>query len=519
VNPTVSMEELVRDLAEKQARLKLGGGEKAIARRHEQGKLTARERLELLFDPGTFTETDLFVKHRGTELGMADRETPAEGVVTGFGKVSGRTVFAFSQDFTVMGGSLGEMHAAKIVKLQHMALKAGCPIIGIQDSGGARIQEHVDALNGYGQIFFNNTIASGVIPQISVIMGPCAGGAVYSPGLTDFIFMVDKTSYMYITGPEVIKAVTREETTHEALGGAMAHASKSGVAHFVAMSEQECIAQVQRLLSFLPSNNVDDAPIVPVDDPLDRFEEQLLHIMPDNPHKPYDVREIITTVVDDGDFFEVQPHWAQNMVVGFARMGGRSVGIVANQARVMAGCIDINASDKAARFIRFCDAFNIPVITFVDTPGYLPGVNQEHGGIIRHGAKLLYAYSEATVPKLVVVLRKAYGGAYLAMCAKSLGADFVLAWPSAEIAVMGADGAANILFKPGPEVADPDGARAQWVEAYKAKFNTPYMAAARGYVDAVIDPRETRRYLAAALFGLETKRETRPAKKHGNFPV
>jgi len=513
------MEELVKQLADKKARLELGGGEKAIAKRHEQGKLTARERLALLFDPGTFTETDLFVKHRGTELGMPSKETPAEGVVTGFGKVNGRTVYAFSQDFTVMGGSLGEMHAEKIIKIQRLALKAGAPIIGIQDSGGARINEHVDSLNGYGQIFLNNTIASGVIPQISVIMGPCAGGAVYSPGLTDFIFMVDKASYMYITGPEVIKAVTREETTHEALGGAMAHASKSGVAHFVAPSEHDCIEQIKRLLSFLPSNNVDDAPAMLTADPLERAEERLLGIVPENANKPYDVREIITAVVDDADFFEVQPYWAGNMVVGFGRIGGKPVGIIANQAKVMAGCIDIHASDKASRFIRFCDAFNIPVVTFVDTPGYLPGVNQEHGGIIRHGAKLLYAYCEATVPKLVVIVRKAYGGAYLAMCSQSVGADFVMAWPMAEIAVMGADGAANILFKPGADVEDPAAAKAKWVADYKEKFNSPFMAAARGFVEAVIDPRETRRYLAAALSGMETKRETRPAKKHGNFPV
>ncbi|HYF95064.1 MAG TPA: carboxyl transferase domain-containing protein [Symbiobacteriaceae bacterium] len=513
------MEELVKQLAESRSRLELGGGEKALAKRKEQGKLTARERLELLFDPGTFTETDLFVKHRGTELGMGSKETPAEGVVTGFGRVDGRVVYAFSQDFTVMGGSLGEMHAQKIVKIQRLALKAGCPIIGIQDSGGARINEHVDSLNGYGEIFFNNTIASGVIPQISVIMGPCAGGAVYSPGLTDFIFMVDKASYMYITGPEVIKAVTREETTHEALGGAMAHASKSGVAHFAAPSEGECIAQIKKLLSFLPANNVDDAPTIATADPIDRAEERLLSVVPENPNKPYDVRDIVSAVLDNADFFEVQPYWAQNMVVGFGRMGGKPVGIIANQAKVMAGCIDIHASDKASRFIRFCDAFNIPVITFVDTPGYLPGVNQEHGGIIRHGAKLLYAYCEATVPKLVVIIRKAYGGAYLAMCAQSLGADFVMAWPLAEIAVMGADGAANILFKPGPNVEDPAAAKAQWVADYKEKFNTPFMAAARGFVEAVIDPRETRRHLAAALAGMETKRETRPAKKHGNFPV
>lgn len=513
------MEDLVRQLAEQKARLKLGGGEKAIAKRHEQGRLTARERLELLFDPGSFTETDLFVRHRGVELGMPGRETPAEGVVTGFGQVEGRTVYAFSQDFTVMGGSLGEMHAEKIIKLQKLALKAGCPIICLQDSGGARIQEGIDSLNGYGQIFFNNTAASGVIPQISVIMGPCAGGAVYSPGLTDFVFMVQQSSYMYITGPDVIKAVTGEETTHDALGGANTHAQKSGVAHFAAPSEAECMAMVKRLLSFIPQNNVDDAPVLPPVDPPDRSEERLLTVVPENPNKPYDVRDVITQVVDLGDFFEVQPQWAMNMVVGFGRLSGKPVGIIANQARVMAGCIDINASDKAARFIRFCDAFNIPLVTFVDTPGYLPGINQEYGGIIRHGAKLLYAYCEATVPKLVVVLRKAYGGAYLAMCSQSLGADFTVAWPTAEIAVMGADGAANVLFKPGKDVADPEAARSEWVAQYKAKFNTPFVAAARGLVEAVIDPRTTRRHLTAALAGLESKRENRPAKKHGNFPV
>lgn len=511
---------MVKKLAEESARLRLGGGEKALAKRNEQGKLTARQRLDLLFDSGTFTEIDLFVKHRGIELGMTGRDVQGEGVVTGFGKIDGRTVYAFSQDFTVMGGSLGEMHAQKIIKVQKLALKAGCPIIALQDSGGARIQEGIDALDGYGQIFFNNTAASGVIPQISVIMGPTAGGAVYSPGLTDFVFMVDKTSYMYITGPDVIKTVIGEQTTHEALGGAATHTQTSGVAHFSAPSEHECIVMVKRLLSFLPQNNVDDPPTLALNDALDRADEKLLSVVPEHPNKPYDVRDVITGVVDGGDFFEVQPGYAMNMVVGYARLGGRPIGIIANQAKVLAGCIDINASDKAARFIRVCDAFNIPLLTFVDTPGYLPGVTQEHGGIIRHGAKLLYAYCEATVPKLVVVLRKAYGGAYLAMCSQSLGADFTVAWPGAEIAVMGADGAANILFKPAAQVGvDPAAARLEWVATYKEKFNTPYVAAARGLVEAVIDPRETRRYLTAALSGLETKRETRPARKHGNFPV
>ena len=516
---TVSMEEKVQQLAEREAKLKLGGGEKKIAQRHEKGQLSARERLELLFDPGTFTEIDLHVRQRGTEFGIDKKEIPGDGVVTGYGKVDGRTVFAFSQDFTVMGGSLGEKHADKIVKVQEMALKAGAPLIGIQDSGGARIQEGVDSLNGYGKIFFQNTIASGVIPQLSVIMGPCAGGAVYSPGITDFIFMVERTSYMYITGPAVIKSVTGEETTHEALGGAGAHTQISGVAHLSYPDEQTCLAEVRRLLSFLPSNNVDPAPVLPVTDPLDRAEERLLNVVPENPNKPYDVRDVITAIVDNGDFFEIQPYWAGNMVVGFARLGGRSIGIIANQPRVLAGCIDINASDKASRFIRFCDAFNIPILTLVDCPGYLPGVNQEHGGIIRHGAKLLYAYCEATVPKMVVVLRKAYGGAYLAMCAQALGADFTVAWPTAEIAVMGADGAANILFKPGPDVEDPAKARAEWVADYKAKFSNPFWAAGRGLVEAVIDPRQTRKHLAIALETFATKRESRPAKKHGNIPL
>ncbi|HLO02140.1 MAG TPA: acyl-CoA carboxylase subunit beta [Symbiobacteriaceae bacterium] len=514
----MSISEKVSALAAQQERLALGGGEKAIAKRHEQGRMTARERLALLFDTGTFTETDLFVQHRGTELGMTGRAVPAEGVVTGFGQVNGRLVYAFSQDFTVMGGSLGEMHAQKIVKLQKLAMKAGAPIVGLQDSGGARIQEGIDALNGYGQIFLQNTLASGVIPQLSVIMGPCAGGAVYSPGLTDWVFMVDGTSHMYITGPDVIRAVTGEQTTHDALGGAKAHAGRSGVAHFVAPDEAACIEQVKQLLAYLPANNIDDAPLAaPVAPAINA--EALLEIVPENPNKPYDVREVLQAVVDGGSFFEVQADWAKNMVVGFARLQGQTVGIVANQPKFLAGCIDIDASDKAARFIRVCDAFNIPLVTFVDTPGYLPGVAQEHGGIIRHGAKLLYAYCEATVPKLVVVLRKAYGGAYLAMCSQSLGADWTVAWPGAEIAVMGADGAANILFKPGAEAADPAAARAEWVATYKEKFNTPYIAAARGLVEAVIDPRQTRQYLLNGLVGVASKRESRPAKKHGNVPL
>lgn len=511
------MQDKVNKLGQDTARLRQGGGEKALAKRREQGKLTARERLGLLFDPGTFTETDLYVKHRGTEFGLDKKEIPAEGVVTGFGQVAGRTVYAYSQDFTVQGGSLGEMHAEKIVKVMELALKAGAPFVGINDSGGARIQEGVDSLNGYGRIFFRNTQASGVIPQISIIMGPCAGGAVYSPGLTDFVFMVDRASYMFITGPEVIKTVTGEDVTFESLGGAAAHTQRSGVAHFAAASEQDCLGQVRHLLSYLPANNVEEPPPHDTGDPADRRDEALLGVVPTDPNKPYDVRDVVGGVLDRGSFLEVQPGWALNMVVGFGRLAGRAVGIIANQPKVLAGCLDINASDKAARFIRFCDAFNLPIITFVDTPGYLPGSAQEHGGIIRHGAKLLYAYSEATVPKLTVVLRKAYGGAYLAMCSQSLGADFTVAWPTAEIAVMGAEGAANILFKPTGE--DPGAARREWVAGYRDKFNTPFIAAARGYVEAVIDPRDTRPQLVRALAALAAKREARPAKKHGNFPV
>ncbi len=515
----MSMEEKIGRLAAETERLRQMGGEKAIAKRHEQGKLTARERLALFFDPDTFTEVDLFVKHQCTEFGLGKKEIPADGVVTGWGQVNGRTVYAFAQDFTVQGGSLGLSHARKICKVMDMAMKAGAPFVGINDSGGARIQEGIDALGGYGEIFYRNTLASGVIPQISIIMGPCAGGAVYSPGLTDFVFMVEGRSHMFITGPEVIKTVTGEDVTFEALGGAQAHATKSGVAHFVSAGEQECLTQVKRLLSFLPANNMEEPLMQDLGDSGERLEERLTQIVPADPNKPYDVRDVIRGVVDAGDFLEVQPGWAMNMVVGFARLGGRSVGVVANQPRVLAGCIDINAADKGSRFIRFCDAFNIPLLTFVDTPGYLPGVAQEYGGIIRHGAKLLYAYSEATVPKLTVVLRKAYGGSYLAMCPLSLGADISLAWPAAEIAVMGAEGAANILFKPAKDEADPVAARKTWVAEYREKFNTPYIAAARGYVEAVIDPRETRNYLLRALTAMGSKRESRPAKKHGNFPV
>ncbi|MBE3589355.1 MAG: methylmalonyl-CoA carboxyltransferase [Firmicutes bacterium] len=497
-----------------------GGGAEAVARQHERGKWTARERLAALFDEGSFQELDAFVTHRGTEFGLAGREVPGDAVVTGFGTVDGRLVYAFAQDFTVLGGSLGEMHAKKIQKCMDLALKTGAPFIGINDSGGARIQEGVDALDGFAGIFRRNTLASGVIPQISVIMGPCAGGAVYSPALTDFVFMVDKTSQMFITGPDVIKAVTGETVTFEELGGALTHNQRSGVAHFFARDEAECIAQIKRLLSFLPSNNLEDPPLRRTSDPLTRLEPGLREAVPPEANRPYDVRAIIRAVFDDGDFFEVQERFAQNAVVGFARLGGRTVGVVANQPRVLAGTLDIDASDKIARFVRFCDAFNIPLVTLVDTPGYLPGKVQETGGIIRHGAKVLYAYAEATVPKVSIVLRKAYGGAYIAMCCRGLGADLAWAWPGAEIAVMGAEGAANIIFRNEiAEAEDPAEARARKIAEYREKLYNPYVAAGRGYIDAVIDPAETRPLLAQALAALAGKREDRPAKKHGNIPL
>jgi len=510
----------IQELNKKREAIMQGGGEKRIQKQHESGKLTARERLNLLFDEGSFVEIDAFVKHRCTEFGMQDVDAPGEGVVTGYGTVDGRLVYAFAQDFTVVGGSLGEMHAKKICKVMDMALKMGAPLVGMNDSGGARIQEGVDALSGYGSIFYRNTIASGVIPQISVIMGPCAGGAVYSPALTDFIFMVDKTSQMFITGPQVIKAVTGEEVTAEDLGGAMTHNKVSGVAHFISPDEKQCIEEIKRLLSFLPSNNMESAPVFECEDDLNRIEDKLNEIVPDNSNKAYDMKEIITTIVDNGDFMEVQPYYAMNIITGFARLNGKSVGIIANQPKVLAGCLDINASDKAGRFIRTCDAFNIPILNLVDVPGFLPGTTQEYGGIIRHGAKMLYAYSEATVPKVTLIVRKAYGGAYLAMCSKDLGADQVFAWPSAEIAVMGPDGAANIIFKKDIEAADnPAAARQEKIQEYRDKFANPYIAASRGYVDDVIEPATTRQRLISAFEMLESKRETRPAKKHGNLPV
>ena len=514
------MSKKLEELREKKEQLKLGGGKDRIEKQHKRGKLSARERLDLLFDEGSFIEIGGFVKHRSTDFGMDKIETPAEGVVTGYGTVAGRLVYAYAQDFTVMGGSLGNMHAEKIVNVMEMAMKMGAPIIGMNDSGGARIQEGVDALSGYAKIFFNNTIASGVIPQISVIMGPCAGGAVYSPAITDFVFMVDKTSQMFITGPQVIKTVTGEDVSSEELGGAMTHNATSGVAHFMSANDEACIEDIKRLLSFLPSNNMESAPFYETNDDLNRIEESLNEIVPDNPNKPYDIKEIITTIADNRDFMETQQYYATNIVTGFIRINGQSVGVIANQPRVLAGCLDINASDKAGRFIRTCDAFNIPLLNIVDVPGFLPGTDQEYGGIIRHGAKMLYAYSEATVPKVTLIVRKAYGGAYIGMCNKELGADIVLAWPSAEIAVMGPDGAANIIFRREIENAeDPVAKRAEKVEEYKEKFANPYVAAARGYVDDVIEPASTRQRLVSAFEMLAGKRENRPAKKHGNLPV
>ncbi len=496
------------------------GGEAALAKRKEKGVLNARERLDILFDKGSFRELDMFVTHRCTNFGMETKQIPADGVVTGHGRVDGRVVFAYAQDFTARAGSLGEMQAKKICKVMDMAMKAGAPIIGMNDSGGARIQEGIDALSGYGEIFFRNSAASGVIPQISAIMGPTAGGAVYSPAMTDFIFMVKESSYMFITGPNVIKAVTGEEISFEALGGAMAHNEKSGVAQFACESDEDCILQIKKLLSYLPSNNMEDPPLAaPTDDP-GRIDPGLDDIIPDNPNQSYDIKGVIASIVDNGEFFEPHQYFARNIVICFARLNGRPIGIIANQPNHMAGCLDIDASDKATRFIRFCDAFNIPMLTIADVPGYLPGSNQEWGGIIRHGAKLLWCYSEATVPKLLLITRKDYGGSYLAMCSKHLGADMAFAWPSAEVAVMGAEGAANIIHAREIKGAeDPAAKRKEKIEAYNAQFSNPYCAAARGYVDAVIRPAETRPRLIDALEALSTKRELRPAKKHGNIPV
>lgn len=510
----------IKEMHELREKISLGGGQKAIDKQHELGKLTARERINLLLDKESFIEIDAFVKHRCTDFGMEKKEAPGEGVVTGYGRVNGRLIYVFAQDFTVIGGSLGEMHAEKICKVLDLAMKMGAPIVGMNDSGGARIQEGVDALSGYGKIFYRNSIASGVIPQISVIMGPCAGGAVYSPALTDFIFMVDKTSKMFITGPEVIKSVTGEEVTAEDLGGAKAHNTISGVAHFMAKGEEACIEEIRRLLSFLPSNNLETAPLLTTEDDSNRIEEKLNTILPESPMKPYDMLQIIKTIVDDGDFMEVQQKYAKNIITGFARLNGSSVGIIANQPKVLSGCLNINASSKAARFIRTCDAFNVPLLTLVDVPGFLPGLKQEYGGIIRHGAKMLYAYSEATVPKITLVVKKGYGGSYDAMCSKDLGADMVFAWPQAEIAVMGPDGAANIIFR--KEIANsenPEQTRLEKIQEYKDKLVTPYIAASRGFVDDVIEPSATRPMLISAFKMLLGKKETRPYRKHDNLPL
>ncbi|SHE55171.1 methylmalonyl-CoA decarboxylase subunit alpha [Schwartzia succinivorans] len=509
-----TVQEKIKLMKDKLEHVRQGGGPKRIESQHSKGKLTARERLDLLFDEGTFVELDALVHHRCTNFGQDKKELPGEGVVCGYGTVDGRLVYAFAQDFTVEGGSLGEKHAHKIWKVQDLSMKMGAPCVGLNDSGGARIQEAVDALSGYGGIFFRNTAASGVIPQISAIMGPSAGGAVYSPAITDFIYMVKNTSQMFITGPAVIKSVTGEDVTAENLGGAMRHNSTSGVAHFACENDEDCIKQIRYLLSFLPSNNMEETPFVETQDSPTRMDEALNTIIPDNPNAPYDMKDVIRMIVDDGEFYEVHQYFAKNIITCFARFDGRTVGIIANEPNQMAGCLDCDASDKSARFIRFCDAFNIPLVNLVDVPGFLPGVNQEYSGIIRHGAKMLYAYSEATVPKITVILRKSYGGSYIAMCSREVGADQVIAWPSSEIAVMGPAGAANIIFK-----KDEPELKKQHTDDYVAEFATPYKAAERGYVDYVIEPKETRPRIIQSLNMLATKREVGPARKHGNIPL
>ncbi len=510
----------IRHLEELERRAEQGGGEDRLRRQHDAGKLTARERIELLFDPGTFDEIDKLVTHRCRDFGMDEQLVPGDGVVAGIGRIDGRPVYAFAQDFTVFGGSLSETNAAKIVKIMDLAMKMGVPIVGLNDSGGARIQEGVLSLGGYADIFLRNTLASGVVPQISAIMGPCAGGAVYSPAITDFNIMVEGTSYMFVTGPDVIKTVTHEEVTKDELGGAMTHNATSGVAHFAVADDRDCLRLIRELLSYLPSNNVDDPPRRTTADPADREDETLDRLVPESPNQPYDILDLIHAVVDDGAFLEVHQHYAKNIVVGFGRLGGRTVGVVANQPAVLAGTLDIDASVKGARFVRFCDAFNVPLVTFEDVPGFLPGTRQEYGGIIRHGAKLLFAFAEATVPKLTVITRKAYGGAYCVMSSKHIRTDVNFAWPMAEIAVMGPEGAVNILYKREIEkAADPAAARAARVAEFREKFANPYVAAARGFVDEVIRPRQTRAKLIAALAGLETKRDKNPPKKHGNIPL
>jgi len=515
----IDIYEKINDLYDRKREVELGGGDQKIEKQHEKGKLTARERIELLVDKGTFIELNPFIEHRCKDFGLENQKGPGDGVVTGYGKVNGRPIYLFSQDFTVFGGALGEMHANKIANVMDLAAKNGAPFIGLNDSGGARIQEGVVSLDGYGKIFYRNAIYSGVIPQISVIMGPCAGGAVYSPAITDFVFMVDQTSQMFITGPKVIETVTGEKISPEDLGGAKVHNSISGNAHFHASTEEEVLAGVRQLLSYLPQNNEEKAPIVQYEDDWD-YRPDLTDVVPFDAVRPYDVRKVIEQVVDEDSFMEVQKDFAKNIVVGYARVKGEVIGLVCNQPKFMAGGLDIDSSDKAARFIRFCDSFNIPIITFEDVTGFFPGVKQEHGGIIRHGAKILYAYSEATVPKLTIILRKAYGGAYVALNSKSIGADLVFAWPNAEIAVMGPQGAANIIFaREISQSEDPEATRAQKIEEYREKFANPYVAASMGMVDDVIDPRETRIKIIQSLEMLRNKKDTRPNKKHGNIPL
>jgi propionyl-CoA carboxylase beta chain len=507
-------------LAELERLAELGGGEDRLKRQHDAGKLTARERVDLLFDAGTFEEVDKLVTHRCRDFGMADELVPGDGVIAGHGRVDGRPVYAFAQDFTVFGGSLSETNAAKIVKIMDLAVRMGAPVVGLNDSGGARIQEGVLSLGGYADIFLRNVLASGVVPQISAIMGPCAGGAVYSPAITDFNIMVEGTSYMFVTGPDVIKTVTHEDVTKEALGGAMTHNATSGVAHFAVPDDRDCLRLIRELLGYLPSNNLDDPPRRPTADPVDREDEALDRLVPAQPNQPYDILDLIHAVVDESAFLEVHRHFAQNLVVGFAHLGGRAVGIVANQPKALAGCLDIDASVKGARFVRFCDAFNIPLITFEDVPGFLPGVRQEHAGIIRAGAKLLYAFAEATVPKITVITRKAYGGAYCVMASKHIRTDFNYAYPTAEIAVMGPEGAVNVLFRRELlAAADPEAERARLVAEFRAKLANPFIAASRGFVDEIIRPRQTRAKLVAALASCDNKRDKNPPRKHGNIPL
>jgi propionyl-CoA carboxylase beta chain len=509
-----------RTLADLNALAEKGGGPERIEKQHAQGKLTARERIDALFDAGSFVEIDKFKTHKCTDFGMQDKRVLGDGVVTGYGQIEGRQVFVYAQDFTVFGGSLGAAHAEKICKIMDLAMEVGSPVIGLADSGGARIQEGVESLAGYADIFLRNTLASGVVPQISCILGPCAGGAVYSPAITDFIFMVQDSSYMFITGPDVIRAVTHEEVSKEELGGGRTHNVKSGVAHFLSPDDSTCLFRVRELLSFLPSNNAEDAPMRPTDDDPSRRAPELDSVVPDNPNRPYDIKKIIKPVVDDGNFFEVQEQFAPNMVVGFARLAGRSVGIVANQPNHLAGCLDIGASTKAARFVRFCDCFNIPLVTLVDVPGFLPGTDQEYGGIIKHGAKLLYAFAEATVPKVTVITRKAYGGAYDVMASKHIRADINLAFPTAEIAVMGPDGAVNIIFKNEIAKADnPEATRQKFIDDYRATFANPYKAAELGFIDEVISPENLRPRLIRSLEMLRDKRQSNPPRKHGNIPL